>query len=319
MKRSLLLLAQALVTAILLGWMFRDPSFREQAWTALRTAHAPWLAGAAAVAGLGCLLGFARWGIFVRMTGMRLSAWEIVRVGAVGLFFNSFLPGAVGGDAVKVGWLAARGHPLHSGLLSVVMDRMSGIGALALFSAAFMGTRADWLLRSPAVAALSHLLWGYLVLVILLISLSFVLAARGMVGRLPSRFPGRSQLVDFAATYSLFVGQWGHTLLAAGLSCVMLLAYFLTFFFCAMALGLTVPLRDFLAVMPVVDLVAALPVSLGGFGVREGAFVTLLGQLCGVPGPEAVAVSFLGALLTLLWGCMGLLLLPGYRRDVQAR
>ena len=153
--------------------------------------------------------------------------------------------------------------------------------------------------------------------VVALLTFSFVAASKGVLNHLPTRLPGLQILKEWGSTYTLFVLRWRSTLVAAGLSCVMLGLYFLTFYFSALALGLGLPLTDFFAVMPIVDLVAALPVSLGGFGVREGAFVTLLGQLLKVPAAEAVSLSLLGALASLAWGCVGLALLPAYRREVR--
>jgi hypothetical protein len=75
-------------------------------------------------------------------------------------------------------------------------------------------------------------------------------------------------ITDFTEAYFQFVSAWRQTLLASLLSIVMLLAYFLTFYSSARAFGLAVPLRV-PAFMPAVDIISALPTSLGGFGVRE--------------------------------------------------
>ncbi len=314
MKKWFVFVLQCLVTLGLLGWIFRDPEFRREVLEALSGADRGWLLAAALVAGAGCLMGILRWGIFLRVLGIDIPRLAILRIGAVGLFFNSFLPGVVGGDAVKAGWLVARGFSARSAVLSAVMDRISGLGALVLCSAVLIPMRYTWLMQSPAVSAMVHLLVIYLVVVSLLLSLSFVLSARGAVSRLPQKMPGRQTIEDFAAAYGRFLSCWKSTLAAALISVGMLLAYFLTFYLSARAFGVEVLLLDFLSFMPLVDLLAALPVSVGGFGVREAAFVTLLGDLAGVPAARAVSISFLGALVTLLWGCAGLILLPGLRK-----
>jgi uncharacterized membrane protein YbhN (UPF0104 family) len=181
----------------------------------------------------------------------------------------------------------------------------------------FIGLRFHWLMQSPVVATMIHMVILYLVVVTSLLAFSFVISARGAVSRIPARMPARSVIVEFSSTYSLFVERWPLTLLASGISVGMLMTYFLTFYFCALSLGANLPALDFLAVMPAVDILAALPISLGGFGIREGAFVTLLGQLGHVPASTAVSISFAGAILTLLWGCAGLLALPAYQREVR--
>jgi len=315
--RWLLLAVQICVSVGLLYWLLSDARLRGDITLLLAEAQWGWLGIALLVAGVGCIVGFFRWGIFLRVVGIRLSWWEVIRMAAIGLFFNNFLPGSVGGDAVKVGWLAAKKQPVRRGLLSVVMDRMGGIGALVLCSVVFIGLRYEWLCQSPIVGGLIHFVFLYLGVVVTLLATSFVLAARGSAGDLPQWVPARAQLIDFASTYTLFVREWRATLVASSLSVIMLLAYFLTFFFCALALGVDVPFLNFMAFMPAVDIIAALPVSLGGFGVREGAFATILGQLTNVPTAAAVTLSFAGALMNLAWGALGIFLLPAYRRSIS--
>ncbi len=153
MKKHLVLILQTLVSLGLLAWIFGNPEFRGQAGRVLRAADPWWLAGGFFMAGAGCLLGVVRWNVFLGVLGIRIPAWDVVRMSFVGLFFNNFMLGAVGGDVVKVVWLAARGHSRTAALLSVLMDRMSGLGALVIASLVFMLARWDWLMRSAITAA----------------------------------------------------------------------------------------------------------------------------------------------------------------------
>ena len=308
-----------MVSAGLILWIFWNPAFREQAWKTLDSARPGWLAAGFAIAGFGSLLGVFRWGIFLRMLGLSLPLWDTLRMSFVGLFCNNFLVGAVGGDAVKVVWLAAQGHSHSRALLSVIMDRMSGLGALVLCSLFFILWRLDWLMKSPVVAGVIQFVFVFLGVVVGVSALSFVIAARGLTSRLPKRLPGRARILEFTEAYFQFVASWRGTLCASLLSVAMLMAYFLTFYCSARAFGLAVPVVDFLAVMPAVDIISALPVSLGGLGVREQLFATLLGDLFGVPPAQAVSISLGGAFLSMAWGLFGLALLPSYRRAVENR
>jgi uncharacterized membrane protein YbhN (UPF0104 family) len=73
----------------------------------------------------------------------------------------------------------------------------------------------------------------------------------------------------------------------------------------------------FLALMPTVDIISGLPVSLGGVGVREGMFVFLLGHLADVAGPLAVSISLCGYLMSALWGLPGAFFWLVRRREVR--
>ena len=312
LKKWTPLLLQSLVSMALLAWIFWQEDFRTRTWQILTSADPGWLTAGLLVGGAGNLIGAIRWSIFLRVLGIAISPWDTLRLSFVGLFFNTFLVGAVGGDAVKVVWLVAKGQPKTAALLSVLMDRMSGFGALILCSAVFMVWRLDWLMRSPVVAGLIKAVFAYLLLVVLLLGVSFLLSARGLTDRLPLRFPFRKIIIEFTAAYLQFLIAWRQTLLASLLSILVLLAYFATFYLSGRAFGLHVPMVEFFAFMPAVDIISALPISLGGFGVREQLFVTLLGDLWGVPAAQAVSISLGGALLSMLWGLFGLVVLPAY-------
>ena len=317
MKKWLPLILQCGVSIALLVWIFWRPEFRASIWQDFSQANPGWLVAGLAVAGIGNLLSVVRWAVFLRVLNISLPAWEVFRISFVGIFFNNFFPGAVGGDAVKVVWLVVKGHNRTSALLSVLMDRMSGLGALVLCSLVFMLWRLDWLMSSAIVAGVIKFVFGYLVLVVLLMAFSFVISARGLTSRLPERLPGRKTILEFTSAYVQFVAAWRATLLASVISLVILLSYFATFYCSARAFGVHVPLVDFFAIMPAVDIISALPVSLGGFGVRDKLFAILLGDLGGVDEAKAIALSLGGALLYLAWGLFGLVVLPSYRRAVK--
>lgn len=317
MKKWLIFSLQALVSVALLTWLFWKKDFRAHAAEVLSSAHAGWLIVGWLVAGIGNLLGAARWGIFLRLNNIPLSAWGIFRLSFIGLFFNNFMLGAVGGDVVKIVWLVAKGYPRHNAVLSAVMDRFSGVGALIACSTTFILLRIHWLTQSVVVARVIHFVFVYLAVIAALLALSFLTLRRDFVDRLPAWAPGRARIMEFSSAYFRFVADWPRTLAAALISVFMLLAYFVTFYCAARAFGVEIPVLDFMALMPAVDIISALPVSLGGFGVRETTFVTLLGDLCGIAQAQAAAVGLGGAFLNVAWGIGGALLLPSYRREAR--
>jgi len=318
MKKKLLLLLQILVSIGLLVWLFRRDDLRGQVAQVLREADPAWLIGGFLAAGVGNFVGIWRWGIFVKMLHIRLPPWDLIRIGLVGLLFNNFLIGVVGGDAVKVLWLVARKEKKSAALLSVAMDRMSGVIALIVVSLSFMLWRLDWLQQSATVTRLVHFIFGYLAILLFLLIFSFGIAWNKFTDWLPARLPGRAHLLAFSASYRLFLVQWPRTLLGVALSGVGFLTYFFTFYCAARSFGVAVPLSNFFAIMPTIDLIASLPVSIGGFGVREHLFTVLLGELAAVPPAQAVLISLAGALLTMVWGLGGLLAFPTYKRLREA-
>lgn len=315
LKKWLPVVLQTLVSVGFLVWIFGKPGLREQAWQVLVSSQPGWLLAGFLVAGAGCFIGVIRWGIFLRLLGIRLGGWELLRLSFIGLFFNNFLVGAVGGDAVKVVWLGAKGHSKTRALLSVLMDRMSGLAPLVIGSVTFILLRLDWLMQSAVVAGVIKFVFIYLGATVGLLAISFVgIKFKGPDQLLPKGFPGRENLREFTDAYMLFLTSWRETLLASALSGVILIVHFLTFYCSARAFGVNIPVMDFFAFMPAVDIISAMPISLGGLGVREQLFATIMGDLCRVPEAQAVSISLAGALLSMAWGLFGLALLPAYHK-----
>jgi uncharacterized membrane protein YbhN (UPF0104 family) len=91
------------------------------------------------------------------------------------------------------------------------------------------------------------------------------------------------------------------------------------FFSAAMSLRAKVPILDFFAVMPIINTIAAVPISVGGTGVREGLFQKLLGALCGVKDTDAWAISLTGFAMVLFWGLVGGIIYLFYRPSEHAK
>lgn len=254
------------------------------------------------LAGFSHALCLVRWTIFLRITGVPVRWREAAAVFWAGLFGNLFLPGGAGGDLVRIGLLAGSGRDGGRVAVSVLLDRLCGSvsmiavgGGVILTGGVASHPHLDGLMRGIVI---------YLSVLGLGIVASVVLSSRQVVSRLPESWPGRARLVELTGAYFECAVQWPRTLLATAVSCVMLLAYFLVFYFASAACGLGLPVRDFLGIMPAIDIVSALPVSLGGLGVREAAFTHVLGGL-GVPGAAAVAVSLTGYIVSSLWALPG--------------
>jgi uncharacterized protein (TIRG00374 family) len=97
--------------------------------------------GLAALIFVGCTaIQYFRWYLLVRALDLPFAFRNAVRLGLVGTFYNTFLPGSVGGDFVKA-FFIAKGHPERkaAAIATVVADRMVGLFGLILFAAAVGG------------------------------------------------------------------------------------------------------------------------------------------------------------------------------------
>jgi hypothetical protein len=81
------------------------------------------------------ILTFYRWYVLVRAQDLPFRELDAFRLGFVGNFFNQFLPGSVGGDLVKAGFLASEQSRRTTAVATVIVDRLVGLyGLLVLAS-----------------------------------------------------------------------------------------------------------------------------------------------------------------------------------------
>lgn len=219
-----------------------------------------------------------------------LSAMEAFRLYYISVFFNCCLPGTVGGDVVRV-WLTKSDRiPLQTSIHSVVIDRLIALLALLILVAITL----PWLGNAA----------GFDIGATYLLPLIFAAIAGGWwcldrAGRALAAYehirPLRWLLHFVQCLRMMFVypATSAVSLLYAVLSHVV---YCLCAYVLARSLNIDISLWQCIMLIPLVMLVTTLPISIGGWGVREASMVGVLG-LVGVAPAAALAISLeLGAL-----------------------
>jgi uncharacterized membrane protein YbhN (UPF0104 family) len=113
---------------------------------------------AAALSLAGSLLTFVRWYVLVRAQRLPFTLAGAVRLGLIGYYLNTFLPGSVGGDIVKAACIARQQSRRTVAVATVLIDRVVGLCGLfwlaALLAAIFALTgQLDRLAVTPGAAA----------------------------------------------------------------------------------------------------------------------------------------------------------------------
>ncbi|MGR0188738.1 lysylphosphatidylglycerol synthase domain-containing protein, partial [Azospirillum aestuarii] len=194
------------------------------------------------------------------------------------------LPGARGGDVVR-GWLTYRGGASSTAVvLALVLDRLLAlVGCILLL---FLGLPHLVATAPPSVA------WAGPVAVVLL-AIAMVVGLQADRIPLPGvllRPPVRAVQAQVARlrlallSRAAFAGLL-HSAAVHACTVFAVIAY-------AHALGIPVRVLDALAVVPMTIFAAALPISLNGWGVREGAFVAGF-ALYGLGATDALALSLM--------------------------
>lgn len=256
-----------------------------------------WLAWAVVAIFLARLTITWRWLILLGASGYRASPGQLFGIVSAGIGVGSLLPTSIGPDVMRGALLARRGHVASGdaqlGLVvsSVVLDRVAAtIGTLAVGVAATWAAGL-WILAWPLSAAL----FGSVLALAVAVRIGpDVLGA--LVPKRLGRIRNRLQLLlvrlqERAAIRSLVA--------AVGVSVLMTLARTMMFVCLYQAFGYAVPLGHALVMIPVLLVALVVPISIGGFGLREWVLVVGF-QGIGIPAAVSVSVGILSFALQLL-------------------
>lgn len=304
-------LIRIVIAAVLLGAVAWRLDFREVG-DRLAAVQAVPLALALAFALVQVALTSIRWHVVLGALGVSLPLAANIRANIVSIFANALVLNVVAGAVTRAVYLRDRGQPIRHAVTSTLVERALVLVVLASLTGIGLA-RLD-LNFSPDTARLAR--WGLAALAVAATALLLVRLARL---KWRDRAAQAEAEIGRALRDALGVARDLRALLVATALTVASQAALIGLGIAvARALRLDVPAADLVAILPIVALVAAIPISIAGFGVREYGAAVLLGAL-GVPFVEAALVGFLIGIVSLAGtGMAGALALAAWRRDRPA-
>jgi len=248
-----------------------------------------------------------RFWLLLRLQKIHLSWFRAIHLTLVGFFFNLFLIGSTGGDAVRLFYLI-RWFPDQKArsTLAVLLDRVFGVATLLGLGLVLLPGSTHRLLADATFAPLALALPWLGPLGAFLILLVFVVSGFLPKLPLPAKLPGRSVILDLLyAMRDIIHGGWTTVGLISACAAVHLASFGAA---TLLARALILPINYSLAglVCVIIFSAAALPISVSGHGVREGMMVYLFPHLGISSDPEAaIAYSLLIYGLGLFWSLFG--------------
>jgi len=241
-----------------------------------------------------------RWHIVNRIVHAPMQATQVLRLTAIGHFFNQVLPSGFAGDAARA-WLAAReGVRLGPAVRAIVCDRAIGLLVLVLMVSVTLFAMPD--VAAEKVPGKSTFRLVALLGVCMLAAL-FLLGAP--VARLLMRHPLTKSLGRLTHDlHGVLFRSRGQSALVVVLAVAVQLLNVAAMHWCAKGMRLDLDFGASLVIVPAVMLVAMAPISFAGWGVREGAMIVGLG-LAGIAVADALAVSVAFGLLQVVLGVPG--------------
>jgi hypothetical protein len=303
-KATLILLAKLAVSAGLLGYFLSRIDF-SQFWTTLRTANLTYVSVALLAYLVGQVISAVRWTVLSRPLGFVMGLSGMTAYYFIGMFFNLFAPGTVGGDLSKIYYLTREGQKdgteswgaaMLRASVSVIADRAVGMCVLV------------WL------GATGLILFSHYAIPASVRSSTYALALGLMIGgvclpMITRLLPNASH--PLAGKLRLALGSYGRELravpIAMALSLVVHLIQTWMHVVMGMALNLDLPFSFCLILYPLVGVFASIPISFGGIGLRESGYMFLLGTL-GLGAEKGIAFGLLLFIIVALDSLVGGLL-----------
>jgi len=294
-RKTCTLLLKGFVSIFILAWLAYFLQWQELI-TILSGVKISWLLCSIVFIIASMVISVYKWQVVLQAQGMQFGYMELWRAYWVGLFFNNFLPSSIGGDAMRILWIASICGDTPGATNSVVIERIlatAGMGMVGLLGAILVA-------RPNSVVV-------FLYLALTVISGLLIIVVLGMPFLKWSR-ENANPVAHFFQRLSVhscrLQGNWGKLLQVVLASIVFHISVVAIGFSIFRSLGLNISVIESIYVIPLTIAAAMVPIGVNGYGLREGAYIALLGGY-GISSNGAFASSVMFAFLVSMCSLYG--------------
>jgi glycosyltransferase 2 family protein len=279
MKKTVLTLLKIVVSLGILIYIFTKVIDIRHLWANLKEADVSFIIAAILFYFLVQTLSAWRWYLLVKPQGIDIGFSKILAFYFLGMYFNFFLPSAIGGDVFKVYYLHKETGRLSSSTASVFFDRDIGMGGLLLVAtvvSALAGTRTH-----GETGILLFPIFGLIALAFIAANLAlFYRPTYNLLHRLLAAFRLKEadlkiqRLFDSVNAYR---GRWGLIAITMLMSVGVQVGCAFVNMLAANAIGMHTRHGwiDYLVLIPTIGLIGMVPISMNGMGWREASYIIL--------------------------------------------
>jgi len=295
-KKTINILLRTTVSIFLLTWLALTIDWTQMA-ASLQMVKGIWIIAAIAWIVLSIVISTWKWRVVLNAQGLELPWRDLWNAYWEGQFFNNFLPSSIGGDAMRIIRVGQLCGDTAGATASVVIERI-----LATMGLAITGILGGFMVKQPDYRIVSI----FAALMVFGIFLMVIITR----GRLPVWIEKRSgRFLTFLKRMQVhgnrFKGKERQIIIITLLSVVFQIAVVGVNYCIFQALHITsVGILDAFYIIPLASVAAMLPIGINGYGLREGAYVALLGMYSVNRGTAFVA-SLLFAFLVSLCSLYG--------------
>lgn len=299
LRQPTVIMAKVAATFVLLWLVLRGIDVHSLA-ERLNKISPGWLFTSVLAGFMQMILHAQRWRSAVVAAGIKLGMFAAFRYCMIGMFFNQMLPSGVGGDAARI-WFLGRQSGWQRAAYSAMVDR--GFGLLGLATLIVLSLPFSLKLMSGALARVAIIIIGGGALTCCLVFVLFGLFRWPWI----DRFAMSRHLHSCAELAARLLFDWrtGPWMIAASVGIHTLSP--LAAYAAGRSIQADVGLFQMLLLVPPVMMVAMLPASVGGWGLRE-ASMAIAFTSAGLAQADGFMVSLLLGLSQFLVGSVGCVL-----------
>lgn len=298
LKKILVPLLKIIFSVILIAYLFLKLGTQEII-SQFISANIWWILLAVITFTFSNVLGAIQWYFLMKVTGIHLPLFRVIAYYYSGLFFNNFLIGYVGGDAIRIYDISkASGDSAHA-ISTVFFDRLIGFAmltTLALFS--ILAWRN--IIQSNTIILVVLFIFLCWVLSFIVIFNARIARKAGWIFRII--FPAKiyAKIRNVYSSINSFKDAKKTLVSVILISLFVQALRIIVHYFCALSVGLNLHIKYFVIFIPIIALLSSLPISIGGIGIRESSAVALFSQLKTLQPGSVVAFEFLAYLVGLI-------------------
>ncbi|OGB98196.1 hypothetical protein A2V82_06750, partial [candidate division KSB1 bacterium RBG_16_48_16] len=275
----------------------------EALWDTIRTANLSYLVLSISITPVLILVSSWKWHVILAALGVRYSFGGLFWLYVVGYFFNTVLPTNVGGDVVRAVILGKKTGKNPQAFSSVFVERFTGLTALLLMAivAFLLAIRKLW--DAWIGLALLLALVGYAILLYVLLEPKIL---KWMGAKIPVAFLRKliAKTEKFQSATLALKHKKAALVFAMANSLLFYLVAVFNVYVTTLVFHPGITLADCFIITPIVLVITMIPLSIGGIGLSEGAYVFTFTRL-GLVGAVGLSVAFLMRAKALVAGIVG--------------
>lgn len=235
-----------------------------------------------------------RWQILINIGQYRMNYLQSLQVTLASFLANTLFIATISGIAVRIALALQYGSSVFKAIFATGIDRFLTLFALTIFSSIFIPSLSNYLDGSMYKNTVIYI--GIITFILVVFTPLITLF---ILKKVPALSKSKGRINSGVRYITILVNSRKTLFKLILISLVAQLFFFIAIYLLSISASVNLSLLQIMTVLPVITLIASMPISIGGWGVREGAFVYGLGLL-GVPMEAAFLVSIQIGLISML-------------------